>query len=150
MTLKGHIQLNEANNDAAGKLFEAVVNRLVSDKSKLAVWLIQDAIDFSLIDFQPIGAQSPFLGSNSVLAGYGLLIKLELSNLENVIKFFTTNGRLGCETLHIEIESNSSVQFAAYDHFEYVSFGDEISIEMLEFLKSRGVIDSYRLWNDQT
>ncbi|MEW6496060.1 MAG: hypothetical protein AB1589_26605 [Cyanobacteriota bacterium] len=150
MSFKGEIQPNDANNDAFEELFEAVVNWLAGDKTQLAVWLIQDDIDFSLIEPQPIGAQSPFPESDSVLAGSGLLIKLNLRNVENVIQLFTANGRLKFEILHIQIESNGSVQFATYDHFGYVLFGDEISIKMLETLKSRDVIDSYKLWDEPT
>lgn len=49
----------------------------------------------------------------------------------------------------MQIESNGSLQFAVYDHFAYVLFGDEISIKMLEALKSREVIYGYELWDGQ-
>jgi len=143
MKFKGAI---EPNYDALEELFEAIVSQLANSSDiQLAVWLIQNDLDFSLIDPQPIGAQSPFPGSNSILAGSGLLIKLDSSNLEKVVELLTANDHLGCEILHIEISSKNSVQFVAYDHFCAVLFGDEISLDMLEDLKSREVIDNYQL-----
>jgi len=142
MKFKGTI---EPNYDALEELFEAVASQLANSETQLAVWLIQNDLDFSLIDPQLIGAQSPFPGSNSVLAGSGLLIKLDSSNVEKVVELLTANERLGCEILHIEIGSKNSVQFAAYDHFCAVLFGDELSLDMLEELKSREVIDDYQL-----
>lgn len=149
MSFKGELQINDANEDAFEKLFEAIVNRLAGDQSKLAIWLTRNDIDFSLIKPQLIGARSPFTGSDSILAGDGLLIKLDLINVENVIQVLTANGRLSFEIIHIQIESNGSVQFAAYDHFGYICFGDEIPIKMLEDLKSLNVIDSYKFWDEQ-
>lgn len=143
MKFKGAI---EPNYDALEELFKAVASQLAGPETKLAVWLLQNDIDFSLIEPQPIGAQSPFEGSDSVLAGSSLLLKLDSSNVEKVVQLFTTNERLWCEILHIEIESKGSVQFAAYDHFCAVFFGDEISLEMLEALKSREVIEGYELF----
>ncbi|MGQ4647013.1 hypothetical protein [Lyngbya aestuarii] len=141
MNSKGTI---EPNYDALEELFEAVVSKLAGDKTQLAVWLIQNNIDFSLIEPQLIGSQSPFPGSNSILAGSSLLIKLKLSNMEKVIQLLAANGRLTFEVLHLEIESNGSVQFAAYDHFSHVFFGDDISLKMLENLKSREIIYDYQ------
>ncbi|NEP12897.1 MAG: hypothetical protein F6K14_22380 [Symploca sp. SIO2C1] len=144
MKFKGSI---EPNCDGFEELFEAVVSQLAGSETQLAVWLLQNNIDFSLIEPQPIGAESPFPASNSVLAGSSLLIKLDSSNVEKVVQLFTDNDRLGFEILHIEIEAKGFVQFAAYDHFSAVFFGHEISLEMLEALQSREIIEGYQIFD---
>ncbi len=146
MGLKGTI---EPNYDRLEELFEAVVSQLAGTQAQLAVWLIQNELDLSSIKPQPIGASSPLQGSDSELAGSGLLIKLDSSRAEKVIQLFTADDRLGFEVMHLEIEAKGSVQFKAYDHFAHVFFGDEIPLAMLDALKSREVIDGYALFDDE-
>lgn len=144
MSFRGEIQ---ANHDALEQLFEAVVMALVGESSQLAVWLLDHDLDFSEIEPQFIGASSPFLESNSILAGLGLLIPLTAEKIKKIIPLFTENGHLGFEVLHLQIESQGTLQFAAYDHFCPVFFGDQISIEMLETLKQNQVIQDYQCFD---
>jgi acyl-ACP thioesterase len=60
-----------------------------------------------------------------------------------------TNDHLNYEILHLEFEANNQIQFAAYDHFGSVKFGDEISLDILEDLKTQGMIDSYELFDGE-
>ncbi|ERT06085.1 hypothetical protein M595_3961 [Lyngbya aestuarii BL J] len=143
MNYQGSIELNHNNDDALEELFNAVIIELLSDQTNLAIWLMNE-IDFSLFNTQKIGAESPFKGSNSVLAGSGLLIKVEPNTINELIQTFST-GYLTSEVLHLEIEVEHSVQFEAYDHFECIFFGNKISLELLNDLKSRGVIDHYEI-----
>ncbi len=143
MNTKGWI---EANDDAIEALFEAVVNCLCGDETKLAVWFVKDDINLSSIKHERIGAESPFQESKSILAGSGFLMKLDSSNAEKVIQhFFAENYFLSCGISHFQIESNGSVQFQVYDNFGVVFFGNKVSIEMLEDLKFRQVIYDYKL-----
>jgi hypothetical protein len=143
MNRKGWI---EANYDAIEALFEAVVNCLCGDETKLAVWFVKDNLDLSSIKHERIGGKSPFQESKSILAGSGFLIKLDSSNAEKVIQhFFAENYLLSCGISHFQIESNGSVQFEVYDNFGVILFGNKVSIEMLEDLKSRQVICDYQL-----
>ena len=144
MGFKGAVEVNEG---VLKELFDAVVNKLANNNSRLAVWLLQnEKIDLSPLKPHLIGAESPLKGSNSVLAGSGLLIKLDKSNAQKIIQLFSADDLLECEVLHIEIESKNSVQFASYDHFEHTFFGDEIPISILEALKIRGAIHSYQVF----
>ncbi|CAD5963189.1 hypothetical protein PCC9214_03323 [Planktothrix tepida] len=142
MSLKGEIQ---ANHDALEDLFEAVVMTLAGESSQLAVWVLDDQLNFSQMKAQRIGASSPFSESNSILAGSGLLIKLTMENVQKLLPLFRENDYLGYQILHLQIESQGSVQFAAYDHFYVVFFGDLISLEMLERLKQRDIIQDYSI-----
>jgi hypothetical protein len=132
----------DPNPDAIEALFRAVANRLSNNQTKLAIWLNEE-FDLSAFDYQRIGSKSPFAGSNSKLAGSGFLIPLQSPNLEALIDVLC--DRLTWEIVHMEIESNGDVQFKAYDHFECILFGSQISLEMLEDLKTNEVIFSYRL-----
>jgi hypothetical protein len=148
MKCKGFIQVNYQNELAFEELFNAVIIELLSDQTNLAIWLMNE-IDFSFFNAQKIGAESPFKGSNSVLAGEGLLIKVEPNTIDELIQTFST-GYLTSEVLHLQIEADHSLQFEAYDHFECIFFGNKISLELLENLKSRGVIDHYEICQEET
>lgn len=140
----GEIQVNY---DALEDLFKTIITCLAGESSQLAVWLLDDQLDLSSIQSQTIGSSSPFVGSNSRLAGSGCLIPLTAENVKNVLDFFTDNSYLGFEVLHFEIGSNGTVQFAAYDHFCAVFFGEMIALERLEYLKRHEVIESYTIYD---
>lgn len=142
MSLKGEIQ---ANHDMLEDLFEAVVMTLAGESSQLAVWVLDDQLNFSQMKARRIGASSPFSESKSILAGSGLLMKLTRENVQNILPLFRENDYLGYQILHLQIESQGSLQFAAYDHFCVVFFGEQISLEMLERLKQRDIIQDYSI-----
>ncbi len=144
MNYKGFITVNNQNEFALEELFDAVMRELLTEQTNLAIWLI-DEINFSFFNAQKIGAESPFKESNSVLAGSGLLMKVEANTMDELIQTFSTDC-LSFEVLHLQIEAEHSVQFEAYDHFECIVFRNKISLELLENLKSRGVIDSYDIY----
>ncbi len=148
MNYQGYIELNHNNDDAFEELFKAVIIELLSDQTNLAIWLMNE-IDFSLFNTQKIGAESPFKDSNSILAGSGLLIKVEPNTINELIQTFST-GYLTSEVLHLQIEAEHSVQFEAYDHFECIFFGNKISLELLNDLKIRGVIDHYEICQEKS
>lgn len=135
----------DPNPDAIGELFRAMVNCLSNKQARLAIWLVEE-FDLSQFNYQVIGAKSPFTGSDSKLAGSGFLISLQSTNIDKLIDTFF--DRLAYEILHIEIEAKDDIQFKAFDHFGYVLFGDEISVDMLEALKTRGVIYQYEVFDE--
>lgn len=142
MNSKGLI---DPNFDALDELFRAVLSNVSSKQARLAIWTIE-AFDLSQFDYQPIGAESPFLHSSSILAGSGFLLSLQSSSNELIDVLC---DRLTYEILHLEIEVEGDVQFAAYDHFGYVVFGNEFPLPLLETLKTRGVIYSYDVFDAQ-
>ncbi|WP_204139523.1 hypothetical protein [Halomicronema sp. CCY15110] len=139
----------EVNLDDCTSLFQAVLNEFPSDQTRLAIWVIAEC-DLSSINFQYIGEKSPFPGSDSVLAGTGLLIELKSEKTDQLIEVLTIPERLEYEILHIQIECQGTVHFASYDHFSHVFFGEAISLAMLEDLKTRGIVCSYQLSDDFT
>lgn len=141
MSKMGYIQQNP---DAIEDLLQTVINRLSSHSLRLAIWVVED-IDLFQFDAQRIGAESPFIDSDSILAGSGYLILVGSSNIKSIIEVLS--GDLIDEIIHIEIESNGEVEFAAYDFFECICFGKQISVEILEDLKSHNVILSYSLFD---
>ncbi|MDY7022550.1 MAG: hypothetical protein SWJ54_14545 [Cyanobacteriota bacterium] len=144
MNFKGSIILNDSHESGVPELLKAILNQLTGNPIKLAIWLIED-IDLFKLNPQVIQTNSPFEGSDSILAGSGVLISIEPQNLENVIHLLTTKDYLYHEILHLEIEVNGLVQFVAYDHFEAILFGEDVSLNLLEHLKSREVINRYEL-----
>ncbi|MEL7034299.1 MAG: hypothetical protein AAFO04_01570 [Cyanobacteria bacterium J06592_8] len=122
MNFKGAIVLNDSHEFGVPELFKAILNQFTENPIKLAMWLIED-IDLSQLNPQLIQANSPFKESDSILAGSGVLISIEPQNLEKVIQLLTTEDYLYHEILHLEVEVNGLVQFAAYDHFEAILFG---------------------------
>ncbi|MDA0267741.1 MAG: hypothetical protein O2890_13075 [Cyanobacteria bacterium] len=141
MNHKGYI---EANFDNLEALLTAVIRQLDSPKTRLALWLIE-AFDFSPVESIPIGRESPLVNSNSQLAGFGQLFNFSAVNPEQLSIMLTAEDHLACEIMHLEIEAQGSVQFAAYDNFGYVSFGDGISLHWLQTLKAQGIIADYQL-----
>ena len=139
----------EVNLDHCESLFQAILNEFSGDQARLAIWLIAE-FDLSPINFQYIGEKSPFPGSDSVLAGTGLLIELEPEKADQVIEVLTISERLEYEILHIQIEYQGIVQFASYDHFSHIFFGAAVSLAMLEDLKTRGIVCSYQLFDEVT
>ena len=143
MKAKGYI---DPNLDELPALFDAIARELASDQTRLSLWLVE-SFDLSPLNVQPIGAQSPFGDSNSELAGDGFLLPLHPTNLDACIDVLA--DRADYEILHLEIEVDGSVQFAAYDHFCYAPFCDRIPLALLEDLKAREVIWSYELFESE-
>ena len=141
MNAKGEI---EANFDALDELFRAVLKSISNKQIQLAIWTLE-SFDLGSLDARIIGAASPFASSSSKLAGDGLLISLQPNQVDELIEVFC--DRLTYEILHLEIEVEGDVQFAVYDHFCYILFGDQISLALLEEIKSRGVICSYEVYS---
>jgi hypothetical protein len=48
--------------------------------------------------------------------------------------------------MHMEIESQGQVQFAAYDSFTHVFFSDGIDASFLETCLAQGMITKYRVY----
>lgn len=140
MKSKGCIK---ANPDHREEFLSVVIRNLARNQTRLAAWLTE-AIDLSMIDFLPIGGNSPFPGSNSELGGFGILIDCDTIDREESMEILMN---ICCEALHMEVEFKGSVQLAIYDNFEYIFFGDEISLGMLKTLQANEVIDSYELFD---
>lgn len=143
MKSKGYI---DPNPDFLEELFCVIVNRLLNNQAQLAIWLLEE-FDLAEFGYQRIGQESPFIDSNSKLAGSGFLISLYSIDIEKLVEVLSL--RLTYEILHMEIESKGKVQFAAYDHFSYVLFGDDISLCMLEDIKNREIIFGYEMFNNE-
>jgi hypothetical protein len=139
----------EVNLNDCSSLFQAILNEFSGDQTRLAIWLVTE-FDLSPINFQYIGEKSPFSGSDGVLAGTGVLIELEPEKADQLIEVLTISERLEYEILHIQIECQGMVQFASYDRFSHIFFGNAVSLAMLEDLKTRGVVYSYQLCDDAT
>ncbi|MBD2341758.1 hypothetical protein H6G64_33000 [Calothrix sp. FACHB-156] len=136
----------ESNPDRFRELFHAIITKLSEKQARLAIWTM-DNFDLSQFKYQIIGSNSPFKDSNSKLAGDGLLIRLDPTEVEALTN--TLESGLGSSIFHMEIEANGSVQFSAYDGFLHIFFGDEISLDLLEDLKAREVIYNYEIYNPE-
>jgi hypothetical protein len=132
----------ESNPDRFRELFYAIINHLSQKQARLAIWAIED-FDLSQFKSQIIGSNSPFKDSNSKLAGTGLLINIDPTQVAALTD--TLDRGLGSSILHMEIEANGSVQFSAYDGFMYAFFGKEISLDLLENLKVSEIIYDYEI-----
>ncbi|AFY91682.1 hypothetical protein [Chamaesiphon minutus] len=132
----------ESNPDRFRELFHAIVTQLSKQQTRLAIWAIED-FDLSQFKYQIIGSNSPFKDSNSKLAGDGILINLDPTQVEALTD--TLEPGLGSSILHMEIEANGSVQFSAYDGMLYAVFGNEISLDLLEDLKASEAIYNYEI-----
>ncbi len=136
----------ESNPDRYRELFHAIITKLSRKQARLAIWAIED-FDISQFKYQIIGSNSPFNDSNSKLAGDGILINLDPTQVEALTD--TLEPGLGSSIFHMEIEANGKVQFSAYDGLLYAVFGDEISLDLLEDLKTREVIYNYEFSNPE-
>jgi hypothetical protein len=136
----------ESNPDRFRELFHAIVTQLSKKQARLAIWAIED-FDLSQFKYQIIGSNSPFKDSTSKLAGDGILINLDPTQVEALTD--TLECGLGSSILHMEIEANGKVQFSAYDGMLYAVFGDGISLDLLEELKASEVIYNYEISNSQ-
>ncbi|PSB55572.1 hypothetical protein [Chamaesiphon polymorphus] len=136
----------ESNPDRFRELFYAIITQLSKQQARLAIWAIED-FDLSQFKYQIIGSNSSFKDSNSKLAGDGILINLEPTQVQALTD--TLEPGLGSSILHMEIEANGSVQFSAYDGMLYAVFGDEISLKLLEELKGSEIIYSYETSNSK-
>lgn len=143
MNSKGSL---ESNPDRYRELFHAIITKLSRKQARLAIWAIED-FDISQFKYQIIGSNSPFNDSNSKLAGDGILINLDPTQVEALTD--TLEPGLGSSILHMEIEANGRVQFSAYDGLLYAVFGDEISLDLLEDLKTHEVIYNYEFSNPE-
>lgn len=132
----------ESNPDRFRELFHAIITQLSKKQARLAIWAIED-FDLSQFKYQIIGSNSPFKDSTSKLAGDGLLINLDPTQVEALTD--TLESGLGSSISHMEIEANGSVQFSAYDGLLYALFGDDISLELLEDLKASEIIYNYEI-----
>ncbi|NJN23073.1 MAG: hypothetical protein HC812_20240 [Leptolyngbya sp. RL_3_1] len=144
MAHQGYI---DANVDRLDELLRAVVSGLDSPQTRLALWLIE-AFDFAPLPAWPIGRQSPLMGSTSELAGFGQQIDFSAIDTATLIMMLTAEEHLDCQIMHLEIEVQGSVQFAAYDYFESIAFGTAFSLDWLDALKADGVIWGYQLFDN--
>jgi hypothetical protein len=135
-----------ANFDRLDELLGAVISSLDSPQTRLALWLIE-AFDFAPLPARLIGRRSPLAGSHSELAGYGQLLDFSAIDTAALVTQLTAEEHLDCHIMHLEIEAQGSVQFAAYDHFESIAFGAALPLDWLDALKADGVIWDYQLFD---
>lgn len=138
-----------ANLDRLNELFREIIIRFSQGQSRLAIWVMNE-LELLPLSFQNIGAESPFPESKSVLAGTGFLIDIRSETATQLIEILTTEDRLEYEIIHLQIEYEGRVQLAAYDRFEHILFGDAFSLDLLETLKTDGVIGGYEVFADDT
>jgi hypothetical protein len=140
MQTSGYI---EARMDCLPALLTAVIDQFASPQTRLALWLIEP-FDFAPIQAQPLGAASPLIGSSSELAGLGQLIDFKAVDTPALIAALTAEEALDCQIMHLELEALGSVQFAAYDNFSAIFFGDAVPLDWLDTLKARAIIVDYQ------
>ena len=124
-------------------LLDALARHLAPATARFACWWL-DAEPNWPFPSESIDAESPFDGSDSILAGTGQLFQLTPDNLNPFLDFL--QPRLIGNLLHVEVESSGNVVFSAYDFFEHVFCGPAIETWLLETWQAQGIITTYTVY----
>jgi hypothetical protein len=130
----------DVNGPRLQEFMQVLIRTFSNHPVQLAVWH-SGRLPTERLPAQPIGSASPFEGSDSQLAGNGILIPVEPETMDQILHILFKEG----DFTHLELASNGVVRFAAYDHFSSVCFRQGLSRGMLEALKKEGLILGYHL-----
>lgn len=133
----------DADPDRGDELLEAAliafgVARSSAAPMRVAVWLFQTPHGVPPQAKRIAGGPSPIKGSESELAGHGLLFDVDSASVAGLLEFVQAN-----DVMHLEIECDQQIQLAAYDAFEQVFVWDKFTLKLMTQLKHSGVIAGY-------
>jgi hypothetical protein len=94
---------------------------------------------------QALGARSPFADASTMLAGPGWCLAFNAHTCDQFLAAVQTAFELDNDWVHLQMGFAHRIQFAAYDRFEVVMFGDQISPQRLQSWQDREWIETYRL-----
>lgn len=108
-----------------------------------AIWL-DSPWPVDLWPGQALGARSPFADASTILAGPSWCLAFNTHNCDQFLAVAQAEFNLRNDWVHLQMGFARRIQFAAYDRFEVVLFGDQILPQQLQTWQRQGWIENHQ------